>query len=208
MFAFNSATNRWHQVGELAIARGCPCVVPTCSSSCFIVGGSTSSTEFNDDTLLSTMEHVSVVTTPVAMGLTDEQLTWYNSWLFGEGTLFAYWAYVHHHPKHRSYYYDTCTLQLLNSYLIFLVWCFTLLGTSSICFNSQYHILRCVLSHSSFTTPFSRLSIHVQLIEGSTACHVCVYVRMVWLITLLYKCTAVIIGDVHSSCCMTQLIHI
>ena len=75
MFAFNSATNKWHQVGELTVARGCPCVVPTCSTSCFIVGGSTSSTENNDDTLLSTMEHVSVVTTPVAKGLTDDQLT-------------------------------------------------------------------------------------------------------------------------------------
>lgn len=67
MFAFNSAANQWHQVGELAVARGCPCVIPTCSTSCFVVGGSISSTEYNEDTLLSTMEHVSVVTAPVAM---------------------------------------------------------------------------------------------------------------------------------------------
>ena len=72
MFAFNSATNKWQHVGDLTEARGCPCVVPTYGMSCLIVGGSTSSTEYTDATLLSTMEHISVVSTPISAAATED----------------------------------------------------------------------------------------------------------------------------------------
>lgn len=72
IFAFNSATNKWQHVGELAVARGCTCVVPTYGASCLVVGGSTSSTEYNRGTLLSTMEHITVVSTPISTASTED----------------------------------------------------------------------------------------------------------------------------------------